>query len=269
MTPTATPAAGFVFINGGFEDGTAGWDTYGGEAGTVASPTRSGGAAGLFESSTTSTKWLFQPVRIEGDLAYTFSGYLMPDEGVSEAYLRLSWYASSDASGAAIRSDDSTARAGPGSAFVFLTTGAVVPPADASSARVRVMLAPAGSAPASLYLDDFSFVAGPPPEATATAVAAAPGANAPADEPQSGATPSAVATSDNSTARSAAAPASRTPSPRAASATPKARATAAIEAGLTIPPSSPGSLPPWPLIAGPAAAMALAGGYLLGRRRSE
>jgi hypothetical protein len=92
---------------------------------------------------------------------------------VREAYLRISWYPTLDASGPAMGTTDSLERVG-GSAggFSFLTTGAVAPPAGAASARVRVMLVPLGGGPASLRIDDVSFAVSaaptPTPSTTAT-----------------------------------------------------------------------------------------------------
>lgn len=171
-TPSSQSSAGATsdqdFRNGGFEDGTEGWQKFGGELRSVSSPKRSGEHAGAFVSSTSSTKWAYQVVAVDPALAYEFSGYLHTAGAVSEAYLRISWYGSADGSGQAVATDDSTSRLnGAGDAFVFLTTGAVRPPSGARSARPRVMLAPAGSETATLYLDDFDFV-------TTTAAAGAP-----------------------------------------------------------------------------------------------
>ena len=158
-TPTLSPTAGpsFVFTNGGFEQGLTGWSKYGGEL-EITGSARSGGAAGLLISNTESTKWAFQAVAIDPAQYYEFSAYLQAGDGVREAHLRISWYPTNDASGPALSTTDSLERAaGPTADFVFLTTGAVQPPAEAASARVRVLQAPLGSAPASLRIDDVSF----------------------------------------------------------------------------------------------------------------
>jgi hypothetical protein len=102
-------------------------------------------------------------VRIDPAAVYEFKGHLQPGSGVAQAYLRISWYASSDASGQAIATDDSTQKlTGPVPAYTLLTTGPRTPPAGARSARVRAMLSPAGAAAATLYLDDFAFGVAPP-----------------------------------------------------------------------------------------------------------
>jgi len=172
-SPAARAAGGLQFVNGGFEEGLSGWQKFGGELRAVSGPAHSGGGAGVFVSSTTSTKWAFQVVAIDAAQAYEFSGYVWPDAGVEAAYLRISWYASADGGGSAISTDDSPGRlSGASDGYVFLTTGPIQPPAGARSARPRAMLAPLGAGAASLYLDDFAF--GP----------AAPGSDPPA--PSSG-----------------------------------------------------------------------------------
>jgi hypothetical protein len=144
--------------NGGFEDGLAPWLKVGGELSLVSSPVRSGHAAGALTSTTTSTKWAYQVVSVSPGETYEFAGFLRPGAGVSEAYLRISWYTSADGSGSALGNTDSDVRlSGPQADFVYLTTGPVSAPSSANSARVRAMMAPAGAATAVLYLDDMAF----------------------------------------------------------------------------------------------------------------
>jgi len=164
-TPSSAMArqSGAAFVNGGFESGTTGWSKYGGELTTSTAIRRSGAAAGVFVSSTGATKWAYQVVRLDSGVAYEFRGYLRADRGIGQAYLRISWYEASDGSGRAIATDDSTARVDGGvGSFVALTTEAIEPPPRARSARLRVMLSPASSARAALYMDDLSFAAAEP-----------------------------------------------------------------------------------------------------------
>ena len=161
-TSTPTPVAAVdvtsALSNGGFEEGTADWRKFGGELGLSTDAARSGRAAGAFVSSTESTKWAFQVVRVDPGLAYEFEGHVRAGAGIAEAYLRVSWYASDDGSGSALASTDSIRRlSGATDEYVLLDTGAIQPPPLAHSARARVMLAPASSAAATIYLDDFSF----------------------------------------------------------------------------------------------------------------
>jgi len=168
-SPTATsraatplPVAGLV--NGGFEEADGegkplGWWKYGGELSRSAVARRDGQYAAAFTSRTTSTKWVFQTVAVEGGEAYVLSGYALKNSAnVAAAYLRLSWYASPDGSGKAIASVDSTMRLTDDSlSFRFLSTGAVVAPAEAASAKVRLMLDPLSEAEGTVYFDDVSF----------------------------------------------------------------------------------------------------------------
>jgi hypothetical protein len=155
-------AAGLV--NGGFEetDGDGkplAWQKWGGELSRSSAARRDGQYAAAFASRTASTKWAFQTVAVEGDEAYVLSGYaLKNDANVGAAYLRLSWYASPDGSGTAIDSVDSTTRLTDDSSdFRLLSTGAVVAPAEAASAKVRLMLDPLSEAEGTVYFDDISF----------------------------------------------------------------------------------------------------------------
>ena len=164
--PTTTPvpsAARLEFTNGGFEDGLEGWQKFGGELRAVANPRNTGAFAGALTSTTNSTKWAYQVVRVDAALFYELKAAVMPGDGVL-AYLRISWYASNDGTGAALATDDSTSRApGPSGDFVQLNTGAKSPPPNARSARVRILLTPSSAAAAGLYIDDVWFGPVPPP----------------------------------------------------------------------------------------------------------
>jgi len=164
---TATPVAagpGGGLANGGFEqldaDGRpAGWERYGGSLSAATLPVHSGGRAARFESSTSSTKWLYQTVAVNGGASYSFDAWVDADDpNVASAFLRVSWYASEDGGGGAIGSADSPERLDATHAgYRFLTTGAIAAPADARSARLRVMLAPQSDARAAIYVDDASW----------------------------------------------------------------------------------------------------------------
>lgn len=185
-SPSPTPEPAFVFVNGGFEDGLAGWQKYGGTLSTTSNAS-SGSTAGLLISDTESTKWAYQAVRVAPSQWYEFSANVQPDGGVSEAYLRISWYASDDASGAALSSSDSLQRTGPGP-YAFLTTGAVQAPPEAGSARVRIVMAPSSATTATVSIDDAAFFA----TAAATPTPVAPPTETPV--PTASAAPSATAT---------------------------------------------------------------------------
>jgi hypothetical protein len=179
--PTPIPSVGLV--NAGFEEADAqgrplGWQKYGGELRRSGVAKREGRFAAAFTSRTTSTKWVFQTVAVEGGEAYVLSGYaLKNDVNVEGAYLRLSWYASPDGSGRAIDSVDSTTRLTDDSAdFRFLTAGPVEAPSEAASAKVRLMLDPVSEAEGKVYFDDIAFEETDMPPPTQTVVPSPPSA---------------------------------------------------------------------------------------------
>ncbi len=194
-TPTRTPAA--VLANAGFEEADGegrplDWQKYGGELRRSAVAKQEGWFAAAFTSRTTSTKWAFQTVTVEGGEAYVLSGYaLKNDANVQGAYLRLSWYASPDGSGTAIDNVDSTTRLADDSPdFRFLTTDPVEAPSEAASAKVRLMLDPVSEAEGKVYFDDISLEETVMPPPTQTAVPSPPSAATqmplalPSDAPQ-------------------------------------------------------------------------------------
>ena len=169
--PTATPAAtaaslapshGLLF-NGGFESEDAGdlvgWRSFGGLFTQVDAPVRSGRFAGRFASATVATKWIYQTVAVAPAEWYELDGYVyMGDPGVAYVLLRISWYASADASGSALATVDSTTRLEePASRYRYLTTGPVQSPEGAHSAKARVLIRPASADSAVIYIDDVTF----------------------------------------------------------------------------------------------------------------
>ena len=170
MTPVPVEGA---LRNGGFEEADSegrpsSWKKYGGELARTNAVRLEGRFAAALSSQTSSTKWAYQIVAVQAGSAYVLSGYaLKADPAVAAAYLRLSWYASRDGSGQAIDSADSTAVLVDDSPeFRFLTTGAVVAPADAASAKARLMLDPVGETPGTVYFDAATFEETALPEPT-------------------------------------------------------------------------------------------------------
>ncbi len=166
-TPVATaatpaPSDGLLF-NGGFESeeagGLVGWRSYGGLLTQVDAPVRSGRFAGRFASATVATKWIYQTVAVAPAEWYELDGYVsMGDPGVAGVLLRISWYASADASGSALATVDSTTRLEePASRYRYLTTGPVQSPEGAHSAKARILLRPASADSAVIYIDDVTF----------------------------------------------------------------------------------------------------------------
>jgi len=164
-TPTPAPAEPQLFptlTNGSFEDvredGTPyGWRKAGGEIAATDTAHVDGQLALQFVSRTSSTKWAYQAVTVEANRTYEFAGFIAAGAGTSQAFLRVSWYASADGTGSLIASEDSPATAPATAAFQHLTTGAIEAPAGAQSAKLRLMLRPASAAVAVAYFDSLTF----------------------------------------------------------------------------------------------------------------
>jgi len=183
-TPGPTPGTPVVFsqlTNGGFEDdGTdgapLGWRKIGGTLEGVSSPVRSGSRALALTSETTATKWAYQTVRVDGGEFYSAGAFARyTNANVKAVFIRVSWYASANGSGQALSSVDSeTVLDTPSLNFRALTLAPAAAPAEARSARVRLMLRPASGARSSAYFDDVSFAQTNPPSATSAPTATAP-----------------------------------------------------------------------------------------------
>jgi len=173
--PTPTPEAAEEpacfpsLVNGGFEelrgDGTPyGWHKVGGEMAAASAVHSEGVRAAALTSRTESTKWLFQTVSVRGGSHYRLRAMaLKNDAALREALLRVSWYASADGSGGQLSTADSQPLTADSPRFVALDTGAVQAPAEARSARVRLLLRPVSGAPATVYFDEVSFQETDPP----------------------------------------------------------------------------------------------------------
>jgi hypothetical protein len=218
--PTSTPASsaaapGFELTNGGFEEGLRGWSKFGGTLEAIDEPVQGGLRAGQLSSTTGSTKWAYQTVLIDPARFYEFDGYVGSDAGVSRAYLRISWYASSDGSGTALSTSDSTATIAGDSAYTYLSTGPVRPPDGAHSARPRVVMTPFGAGAASIVFDDLGVgPAEPPVEPVAEAEPASDETVAAANDAPPVAPP--ANTADDTRRPDAAAPESTSPAMTAA-----------------------------------------------------
>ena len=165
-TPSAIPesiALAASLQNGGFEDaGLDGtpvmWRRFGGDLSVVSEPVHSGRRAARFESTTDSTKWVYQSVEVSPGEVYAFGAWVdAGDAAVARAFLRVSWYESDDTSGSAIDSVDSSDLTGGNAGFVALSTEGVVAPDSARSARLRIMLQPVSGSLAAIYVDDATF----------------------------------------------------------------------------------------------------------------
>ncbi len=160
--PSAEPQLFPALTNGSFEyvreDGTPyAWRKFGGEIAATDTAHVDGDLALQFVSRTASTKWAYQVVTVDAGRAYEFAGFTAAGAGASQAFLRVSWYASADGTGSMIASEDSPSTSSATAAFQHLTTGAIEAPAGAYSAKLRLMLRPASAATAVAYFDSLSF----------------------------------------------------------------------------------------------------------------
>lgn len=299
--------SGGMLRNGGFEREAAGapadWRKYGGTLSSTTERVHGGSRAALLESTTSSTKWVYQSAPVTGGGWYAFKAYVWPDSG-AEALLRVSWYATPDGSGSASGYSESPAVVGPTGSFVLLETGPIQAPAEAASARARIVLRPAGDAATAMYADDARMepTSPPPPDATpsppstpagesdrdeqpvepplpagrgTTAVAAPSPSRLPGSAPLGDDEGDAPQERPASASRSQQAPGTTTP---AASIAPKPTATlfSQVSSFRHEPPPAPVEPHPgaggrplwlWGAIAAGAAGAAGAGGYALYRRR--
>lgn len=118
------------------------------------------GARGIVLSGqSTAVKWGYQAVAVQGGSAYQMTAFAYKnDPSITELYLRVSWYETPDASGPLLESIDSIESLTTDAPwFRALNTGPVLAPTTARSARVRLMVYPSGSAPATAYFDAVSF----------------------------------------------------------------------------------------------------------------
>ncbi|MGE0227246.1 MAG: lamin tail domain-containing protein [Dehalococcoidia bacterium] len=176
--PPEAPRVFDVLTNGDFSSGLYGWSDVGADV-------EAAGGAAQMTSASTSTKYLYQTVRVTPGGWYEGGAYLALGAGVDAAWVRIGWYASDDGSGSQLATVDA---AGVSSGAGAVRTGAVQAPYEAHTAQVRVMLRPLGGSQAELTVDDVWFgpASAPPPAPAATATTAAPAATGPT--PASGAT---------------------------------------------------------------------------------
>jgi hypothetical protein len=175
LAVSPTPSHGLL-VNGGFEaaqDGVPlGWLSHGGLLSQESGLVHSGRFAASLMSFTSSTKWIYQTVRVSPTTWYELDTFLsFDDPWVDSVRLRIAWYTSGDGSGSALATVDSTSvLSEPRSGYRHLTTGTVLAPPAARSAQVRVLLRPSSATGALIYIDDVTFARVPPPtpEPTAT-----------------------------------------------------------------------------------------------------
>ena len=183
------PSETELLRNPGFENASGGipnhWNKYGGTLTQAGSPVHGGSYAAQFDSSSTSTKWVYQVITATEGIAYTFSAWaLKNDSNIEEVYLRVSWYASDDGTGSEIsHADSTTCLLSDEPMYRFLTTGPITAPAGAHSGRTRMMLNPVDATACTVYFDDASFqqVGAPEPVADLAVTKTGPATVSPGD----------------------------------------------------------------------------------------
>jgi len=160
-TPDEEPDIFDTLTNGGFEtmrtDGSPyAWKDIGADLTTITAPVAEGSRALAVTSRSASTKWAYQTVRVQPGEFYDAAGYTWSSDA-SETFLRVSWYATPDGSGAAIDSVDSTAASQGESRYEALASGPVQAPGAARTAKLRLMLRPGSDAEITAFFDAVSF----------------------------------------------------------------------------------------------------------------
>lgn len=159
-------------------------------------------AALVLRANNGSTAWVEQPVTIDPGAWYEAGALLAPVEGVRAGWVRIAWYASSDASGAQMSTVDSQMIGVEGLAILGgalpVTTGPVQAPSNAQSARVRILLQPSVDSGAALAITQVSFEASqepaPVPTPSPTPAATATPTSAPSSPPVAATSSSPLAT---------------------------------------------------------------------------
>jgi hypothetical protein len=151
----------------------------------------------LLTADDSSTVWVQQTVAVTPRGWFAASALLAPLDGIEAAWVRIAWYASADGSGAQLTAEDSPAVTSTAptaivrSAYEVVSTGPVQAPAEAHSARVRILLRAATESGATVVIDDVTFGASEPAEAAPPSPAARlQSTPAPTSTPGPAATPS-------------------------------------------------------------------------------
>ena len=200
-TPTPVPLPGLSLRNADFTQGTAGWTVTRGRMST-ASVLEGRGQSLVLTADDASTVWVQQTVAVTPRGWFAASALLAPLDGIEAAWVRVAWYASADGSGAQLSTEDSPAvtSSAPAaivrSAYEVVSTGPVQAPAEAYSARVRILLRAATESGAMVVIDDVTFGASEPAEAAPPSPAARTQSTpAPTSTSSPAATPRATSTS--------------------------------------------------------------------------
>ncbi|TAJ20177.1 MAG: lamin tail domain-containing protein [Dehalococcoidia bacterium] len=125
----------------------------------------------LLTADAAATVWVQQTVAVTPRGWFSASALLAPLDGAEAAWVRIAWYASGDGSGAQLSTDDSPAASTAApmaisrSGHEVVSTGPAQAPAEAHSARVRILLRAATERGATVLIDDVTFEPTEPVEA--------------------------------------------------------------------------------------------------------
>jgi hypothetical protein len=156
-----------VLVNGGFESGTAGWNSL--DASLAPSPSARSGNLALAITSTSFAQAVnaFQERAVNAGWGYDFSAWVVvADADIQRAFLRITWL---DSANAPISTEDTTWLGAPSGVYQHTASGMRVAPTGAAAARLVVMIVTSG--PFTALVDDASLTivsapTAPPPLAT-------------------------------------------------------------------------------------------------------
>lgn len=145
----------------------------GGTIATISSELAKSGSYSIKVQHEKTSSYGFQtPVsNIEGGMFYNVSGYgRTTSENTASFFIRVAWYTSTDGSGSQLSSpNDSNSGTGIDSNWLFLTTNVIQAPANANSAKIRLVLTSKTSGQqAFAYFDEVLFQESIAPTSTPT-----------------------------------------------------------------------------------------------------
>ena len=145
--------------NPGFEEGTDGWQSYGGTLTYKNNPVHTGSRA-AFLFATEAEACIYQTVHVLAGHTYIFSGWEYQNNIYEPIILlQISWYDDENGTGEEISQNDSIGILYYPNKYSFLTTGTCVAPTNALSATVKgIVRIAAPDQFASVYFDDMSFL---------------------------------------------------------------------------------------------------------------
>lgn len=203
LSTLSSAAPDELLVNGGFEDGVAGWEYSGGLMTYVNNPVHSGDRAAILIVND-EEGCIYQTVPIAPGESYNFAGYVTKDDtNIEKIFLRIRWYQSDDGSGAEILHIVSEFLMSDHPDYHPLTlTGTAPPYAHSATVECVIKLVDMPTGPAIAYFDDMSFTgpaaSTPTPTATPTPTSTPTPTPTIAPTPTASPTPTPIATSTSS-----------------------------------------------------------------------